>query len=91
MKVFRTSFYVSASVERNWHDRFGRDVDATSFLRPGRIRTSGKLSYGASAQRPWTSCRVGGVYVGQSELESHGKQHTPFKFNIVIHIDRLLG
>ena len=34
------------SVERHSYVRFGRNVDATSFLRPRRIRTSGKLTYG---------------------------------------------
>ena len=52
MKVFRTSFYVPASVERNSYVRFGRDVAATSFLRPRRIRTSGKLLYGPKVRRP---------------------------------------
>ena len=52
MKVFRTSFYVPMSVERNLYVRNGRDVDATSFLRPRRIRTSGKLSYGLNSERP---------------------------------------
>ena len=52
MKVFRTSFYVPASSERNTDVRFRRDVDATSFLRPRRIRTSGKLSYGPNVGRP---------------------------------------
>ena len=51
MKVFRTSFYVPASLERNSHVRIGRDVDATSFLRPRRITTSGKLSYGPKVWR----------------------------------------
>ena len=40
------SFFIPASVERNSYVRIGRDVDATSFLCPRRIRTSGKLSYG---------------------------------------------
>ena len=48
----RTSFYVAASLERNSYVRIGRDVDATSFLRPRRIRTSGKLSYGPKLGRP---------------------------------------
>ena len=52
MKVFRTSFYVPASVERNGYVRFGHDVDATSFLRPRRIKTSGKLSYGPKVGFP---------------------------------------
>ena len=41
MKVFRTSFYVPASVERNWYIRFGRDVDAQ---RPWTSRRVGKLT-----------------------------------------------
>ena len=52
MKVFRTSFYVLASVERNSYVRFERDVEAASYLRLRRIRTSGKLSYGPKAGRP---------------------------------------
>ena len=50
MNVFRTSFYVPASVERNSYVRFGRDVDTTSFLRPRRTRTSGP-NVGRSTQR----------------------------------------
>ena len=50
--VFRTSFYVPTSVKRIKYVRFGRDVHATSFLRPRRIRTSGKLSYGPKVERP---------------------------------------
>ena len=41
---FRMSFYVPASIEHNLYVRLGRDVDATSYLRPQQIRTSGKLS-----------------------------------------------
>ena len=52
MKVFRMSFYVPASVERYSNVRFGRDVDAAYFIRPRRIRTSGKLSYGPKVGRP---------------------------------------
>ena len=52
MKVFRTSFYVTASLERNKYVRIGRDVDVTSFLRPRRIMTSGKLSYGPKVGCP---------------------------------------
>ena len=52
MKVFRTSFYAPASVERNTYVRLERDLDATSFLRPRRIRTSWKLSYGPKEGRP---------------------------------------
>ena len=52
VKVFRTSFYVSTSVERDSYVRLGRNVDATSFLRPRRKRTSGKLSYGPKVGRP---------------------------------------
>ena len=56
MKVFRTSFYVQTSIERNSYVRFGRDVHATSFLRPWRIRTSGKLSHGPKVGRPLNVC-----------------------------------
>ena len=34
MEVFRTSFYVPASVKRNSYVSLWRDVDTTSFLRP---------------------------------------------------------
>ena len=35
---------------------FGRDVAATSFLRPRRIRTSGKLAYRPKVGRPLNVC-----------------------------------
>ena len=52
MKVFRTSFYVPAFIERNSCVWFGRDVDARSFLRSRRKRTSGRLSHGPKVRRP---------------------------------------
>ena len=44
MKVFRTSFLRHGVQRRLFYVRLGRDVDATSFLRPRRMRRSRKLS-----------------------------------------------
>ena len=49
---FPDVLYVPASVERHSYVRFGRDVGATSFLRPQRKRTSGKLTHGPKVGRP---------------------------------------
>ena len=51
-KSFWTSFYVPASVQRNLYVRLRHHVDATSFLRPRQIGTSGKLSYGPKVGYP---------------------------------------
>ena len=51
IRVFRTSFYVPTSMKRDSYVQFGRDVDEMSLLRPQRIMTSGKRSYGPK-QRP---------------------------------------
>ena len=50
MKVFRTSF--TSLRPKNVIRTSDADVDATSFLRPRRIRTSEKLSYGPKVGRP---------------------------------------
>ena len=54
IKLIATSFHVPA-YERNSYIRLGRDVGATSFLRPRRMRTSGILSYGSRVGCPLNS------------------------------------
>ena len=44
MNVFRTSFYVPASKERNPYFRHGRDVDATFFSAPKTKKNGQKTS-----------------------------------------------